>query len=86
MACSLPIGCSCYNGCHPELIKNGENGYIFDPMIEESIIKMLQYFHSVDLKEMGAKSKFIENNFSPIRCAERAYEGIQKIVNKIYIR
>lgn len=86
MACSLPIGCSCYNGCHPELIENGENGYIFDPMIEESIIKMLQYFHGVDLKEMGAKSKFIENNFSPIRCAERAYEGIQKIVNKIYIR
>jgi hypothetical protein len=32
MACGLPILCSKYNGCWPELVREGENGWVFDPL------------------------------------------------------
>ena len=82
MSCSLPIACSCYNGCYPELVKNGEKGYVFDPLNEKDIIQTLKYFHNVNLKEFGMKSKLIENHFSPLKCAERAYQGILQILNE----
>lgn len=76
MACGLPIACSCYNGCYPELVKEGENGVIFDPLKQDSIIKALGYFHDVDLFQLGQKSVAIEQGYSPKKCAARAYEGI----------
>ena len=31
MACGLPILCSKYNGCWPDLVQEGRNGCVFDP-------------------------------------------------------
>jgi len=31
IACGLPVACSQYNGCHPELVTS-ENGWVFEPM------------------------------------------------------
>ena len=78
MSCGLPIACSCYNGCHPELVKEGINGTVFDPLKQDSIVSALGYFHQVDLKKMGAKSRDIEREYSPEKCAERAYQSILK--------
>ena len=52
MACGLPVATSIYNGCHPELVHEGENGVLFDTFSQESMVRALDYFHCHDLKEM----------------------------------
>lgn len=78
MACGLPVATSIYNGCHVELIQDGENGFVFDTFNQESITNVLAKFHHMDLKKMGAKSILIEKNFNTEACAKREYEAILK--------
>lgn len=78
MACGLPIACSIYNGCHPELVKKDVNGITFDPMNEDSILDTLQYFHNVDLASFGKHSKEIELNYNPSNTAQKIYDAINK--------
>lgn len=86
MACSLPIACSCYNGCFPELVKENINGKIFDPMDINNTIEILSNFHYANLIEMGKQSHLIVKEYSPEKCALRAYEGIKNIAEKYYQR
>lgn len=81
MACGLPVATSIYNGCHVELIQDGENGFIFDTYNQESITNVLEKFHYMDLKKMGNKSILIEKNFNTEACAKREYEAILKTLN-----
>ena len=81
MACGLPVATSIYNGCHVELIQDGENGFVFDTFNQESITNVLAKFHYMDLKKMGAKSILIEKNFNTEACAKREYEAILKTLN-----
>ena len=74
MACGLPVATSIYNGCHPELVKEGENGITFDTFKQESIVKALEYFHHHDLKAMGQKSMEIEKEYNTEHCAQRMFE------------
>lgn len=76
MACGLPVATSIYNGCHVELIYEGENGITFDTYKPESLINALSYFHQHDLKNMGLKSIEIEDAFCTANCARREYEAI----------
>ena len=78
MACSLPVATSIYNGCHPELIKEGENGTVFDPLQEESLLRALDYFHHVDLRAHGARSAEIEREWSTERCAQRVFQCLER--------
>lgn len=82
MACGLPIACSIYNGCHPELIIEDVNGKTFDPINQDSILETLNYFHQHDIKMMGSNSKNIEKQYSP----EKTAENIINAVNNIYMR
>jgi hypothetical protein len=70
MACGLPIACSIYNGCHPELVQHGINGTTFDPLLSKSILDGLAYFHHVDLKAHGRHSSDIELDFTPDKTAD----------------
>ena len=81
MACGLPVATSIYNGCHVELIQDGENGFVFDTYNQESITNVLEKFHYMDLKKMGNKSILIEKNFNTEVCAKREYEAILKTLN-----
>lgn len=78
MACGLPVATSIYNGCHVELIHEGENGVTFDTFNQNSMINALEYFHHHDLTLMGMKSIEIEKNFNTENSARREYEGIMK--------
>lgn len=83
MSCGLPVATSIYNGCHPELIHEGENGCTFDTFEKASILKALDYFHHVDLKEHGRKSIEIEKEYNTKNSARREYEGIMTIVKEL---
>lgn len=87
MACGLPVACSMYNGCWPELVKEGINGTIFDPLKRDDIVRALSFFakrkHS--LPEMGQRSMTIEAAYSPenaagavFRACEMAANGLKK--------
>jgi glycosyltransferase involved in cell wall biosynthesis len=71
MACGLPILCSKYNGCWPELVKNGSNGFVFDPRDIAEIAKYLGYFleHPESYMAMGQNSVMIASEYSPKHAA-----------------
>lgn len=82
MSCGLPIACSCYNGCYPELVKEGRNGKVFDPLNEDDTVSTLGHFHEENLEMLGHESRIIESEYSPMKCAERAYERICKTLEQ----
>ena len=78
MACGLPVATSIYNGCHVELIHEGENGCVFDTLDESSLLKALAYFHDKDLVKMGQRSVELEKYFDTEHCTQRVYEVLKK--------
>lgn len=76
MACGLPIACSVYNGCYPELVHEGENGALFDPLDVKSTVKALDYFHHVDLEQQGARSVEIEKQYNTERVAQNIFNAL----------
>lgn len=81
MTCGLPVACSIYNGGTTELIKDGENGYSFDPLDRNSMIETLGRFHKVDLQSMGKTSKTIVNQFTPEIAAKKIYLACKNLIN-----
>lgn len=84
MSCGLPVATSIYNGCYSELIKEGENGCVFDPLKKDSLLKALDYFHHVDIKNHGKCSVEIEKMFNTENCAMREFEGIKQALGGKY--
>ena len=78
MACGLPIACSIYNGCYPELVKKGENGITFDPLNGDNILETLAYFHTQDLQEMEKRSIEIEREYNPENTAEKIISAVNR--------
>lgn len=81
MACGLPVACSIYNGCYPELVHKDENGITFDPLDRKSIIEALDYFHHVDLKRFGQRSREIEKNYNPESTAKNVMTAVENYIN-----
>jgi glycosyltransferase involved in cell wall biosynthesis len=81
MACSLPIACSIYNGCYPELVQD-VNGKLFDPLKQDTIIDTLDYFHNKDLKLMGKESARIEKAYNSDTVASKIFDGLKTVVSR----
>lgn len=75
MACGKPVACSIYNGGHYELVKDGVDGFNFDPKVQDSILNVLDKFHNADLKVMGQNAIAIESNFTPDKAAKRIFDA-----------
>ena len=80
MSCGLPVTTSIYNGCHPELVKEGMNGITFDTFKQETIVSALDYFHGRDLLKMGECSIELEKEFNTEHCAKKEYDAIIKTI------
>ena len=80
MACSLPILTSKFNGCWPELIKIGKNGWIFDPYDLSDMVNCFRLCidNSDQLKNMGKFSNNIIQNYSPISAAKAILKAWRK--------
>jgi len=72
MACGLPILCSKYNGCWPELVHPGENGWVFDPLDCKDVLQCLKACtgNRDRLPQMGERSKVIVGDHTPLKAAE----------------
>lgn len=83
MAAGLPVACSIYNGCHPELVKP-ENGWTFDPLDCADTAGVLQEISSrrADLKRMGEASRRIVANHTPKDAARGIFEACELVLKK----
>lgn len=83
MACGLPILCSKYNGCWPELIKDGQNGWVFDPLNKDDTVKVLTWclHHQDELPRMGDRSKEIVKPFNAENAARSIYNACKIALN-----
>lgn len=67
MASGLPVLVSSRCGCAPDLVREGENGFLFDPRSPEAIAEACARLPSEAdaLKRMGARSREIIAQFTP---------------------
>ncbi len=79
MACGLPVLCSKYNGCWPELVHQGRNGWVFDPLDPEDLAGCLSKCIDAGdaLRQMGAESEAIVADFTPLHAAEALYRACE---------
>ena len=82
MACGLPIACSIYNGCYPELVCENLNGKLFDPLKQDTIINTLDYFHKIDLKSMGKASIKIEKKYNSDSVSQNIYNSCKAVLSR----
>lgn len=80
MAAGLPIACSIYNGCYPELVK--DNGWVFDPLNTQDFINVL---HTISqnrnkLKAMGNISREIVSHHTPQIAAQNLFDLCKELV------
>lgn len=75
MAAGLPIACSIYNGCYPELVKP-ENGWLFDPLDTKQTAETLRTISENQgyLEELGKESKRIVSKHTPQNAAQALYD------------
>jgi len=67
MAAGLPVIVSNRCGCAADLVRDGENGFVFDPRKEDELIERLHWIDSMsgkDLRRMGARSREIIAGYS----------------------
>jgi len=83
MSCGLPILCSRYIGCWPELIRPG-NGWVFDPLDPRDIQRVLQRAleSRANLPAMGDRSRQIVRDYSPDHAADALFKACEIAVQR----
>jgi glycosyltransferase involved in cell wall biosynthesis len=82
MSCGLPILCSKYNGCWPELVQD-TNGWVFDPLDAANFKAVLRKaYHKKDQWEaMGEASQAIVKDYAPEAIAAKIFETCKTLVS-----
>jgi 1,2-diacylglycerol 3-alpha-glucosyltransferase len=78
MACGLPVLVSKQSGAAGELVKNGENGFIFDAFDSISLSDLMFQFSSghYDIKSFSRSSQEIIKNWGIERFGEGIFSAI----------
>lgn len=84
MSCSLPVICSKYNGCWPEMIKP-ENGWVFDPHNNSDFDNVLltAWDNREHWEKMGTESFQIVEKYSPEKIAEKIFQACKITLAKL---
>lgn len=82
MAAGLPIICSKYNGCWPELVTK-ENGWVFNPLNQREFVDTLTIaFNNRDsFTEFGKRSQHIVKKYSPEKAAQNIWQACKTVYN-----
>ncbi len=78
MICGLPVLVSEPSGCVDDLVKNGVNGYTFNPYQKEDLIEKMRSFvnNPQRLPQMGEASRQLVAPFEPKKVAHEMLTGI----------
>jgi len=82
MLCRLPVIVSTKCGCQPELVKEGVNGFSFNPHDSTELTKIMQRFidGKHDLESMGTAGFKIISQHTPQNVAQKIVNGIQQFI------
>lgn len=85
MASGLPVLVSRNCGCYLDLVKDGENGFSFDPYNTDELVELMRKVidGKVDLRIMGDRARQIIESFTPERAAEIVVETTEAVHNAI---
>jgi len=83
MATGLPVLVSDRCGCSKDLVKEGVNGFLFDPLDKDSLLGLMNKMThgEIDLEEMGRHSLEIVKDFTPQRASEVIVKTIELVHN-----
>ncbi len=87
MAAGLPVLVSRKCGCYPDIVKDNENGFSFDPFDKNELFGFMKEIVNgkIDLKKMGESSLKIIKDYTPERAAEivvKTAELVHKVADK----
>jgi glycosyltransferase involved in cell wall biosynthesis len=79
MASGLPVVVSTRCGCSEDLVRDGENGYVFDPADRESLHRVLDLMLASRHRwpEMGLASRDIISDWGPDRFARNFWKACE---------
>lgn len=83
MACGLPVLVSNRCGCVPDLVHDGQNGFVFDPDQPNQLTHRLIQFmdEMVDTQQMGQFAKQFIAPYAPEAVAQEMLAGFRKLIN-----
>lgn len=83
MAAGLPVLVSKRCGCYPDLIREAENGFSFDPYNERQLFSLMKEIAEgkYDLVSMGEASLELIRDYTPQRAAEVISATIEFVLN-----
>ncbi len=81
MVCGLPVLVSDCCGCVEDLVKDGKNGFTFDPKNKEELTQKLNFFiqNPDQIKPLGEVSRQIVTAFSPQKVALEILAGFRRL-------
>lgn len=85
MTCGLPVLVSEKCGCVDDLVRAGENGYLFDPGSDASLENALKTFMSVSAsgrEQMGVRSLQLISPFSTEKVARELWKGFRALTTR----
>ncbi len=83
MAAGLPVLVSSRCGCYPDIVKEGINGFGFDPYDERRLFGLMKEIveSKYDLVSMGAASQDIIRDYTPEKAAQIVLKTIEFVLN-----
>ena len=84
MASKLPVLVSNRCGCVADLVREGVNGFVFDPLDTRSLVELLVKVSSsrISLERLGANAQKMIANYSPLLFAERASRHFKRLYDR----
>ncbi|GAB3888521.1 glycosyltransferase family 4 protein [Spirosoma agri] len=83
MACGLPVLVSDRCGCVPDLVHDGQNGFVFDPNQPDQLVRRMAQFMdgTVDTHQMSQAAKQLIATYSPNAVAQDMLRGFIKVTS-----
>lgn len=83
MAAGLPVIVSNRCGCAADLVRHGQNGFVFDPYDEDALCHLMLAVSSGawDLAQMGQRSREIISSWTPETFAENLWKAADAAVH-----
>ena len=84
MASGLPIIISDRCGCYPDIVKEGINGYSFNPLNKNELLNIMKNIieEKYDLEKMGQTSLKIIKDYTSENMAQIFRKAINSVMNK----
>jgi glycosyltransferase involved in cell wall biosynthesis len=81
MVCGLPVIVSNRCGAAYDIVRDGENGFTFEPHDVEVLAQKLAFFmdNPEEIERMGKNSRNIIADYSPQHAAEQMLQGLKKV-------